>query len=584
MEKNVEWLDVPNGRIGVDGASGAITAMHLTESDIEFVSQPDARGLLRLAAPLPRYGAHYVETGVHGRPELERQGDGPRLRYADVATAEGRIPVSVEIDLIPTADGLLLRARVHNGWTDVIPQIVFPQLFGLGTVGASDDTRLQLGRGRLYPFQELTLHPDSARYLDLGLYRYYGYGYSAFNMKWLDYGSPAGGFSLFARDTRYNLQGLLVDRPDRVAEQVDLRWMHYPFIEPGETWESPEYVLLLHPGDWYAGARAYQQYAADAYPYRAPRRLREALGFRSIWLSYWNAPPMYRFADLAELAAEIEGLDLAEMCVWGWQTQFGYPMEVDTRLGTAEELSDGIRRSRALGVPISLFATHHLVADNSKTDPAWLHRNAAGQRGLSNWTYNRDFLPRFGPLFSATHSSVMASALSPGWRATGLENYRRLLDLGATSICFDQFFTWNEPNFSPERDGRPDAEGEKLLEFGARAGPDPCRPSRRRLFGRRGRGCVGPRAGLHVGVVLRARLGGFGSLPLRLSALPLERLHQRASPRRAPGLCRRWAPERNARRHGAAATRLPGAGVDPAEALASSPSAAALFHGGSVSF
>lgn len=469
MATEVEWLSVPNGRLGLDPVGGAIASLELTKPELAFVRHGSGRGLLRLAAPLPGYAAHYVEVGTHGAAEVGRREDGLRLRYPSLATAEGPVPVAVEIDLTPTNAGLVMQAQVENRWTETIPQIVFPQIFGLGAVGEADDTRLQLGRGRLHPFRELTLPADSAHFLDLGLYKYYGYGFSAFNMKWLDYGGADGGFSLFARDPRYDLQGLLVDRPDRVEDVVDLRWLHYPYVEPGERWESAEFVLLPHPGEWFAGARAYQDFAATAFPYRAPERVREALGFRSIWLSYWNAPPMYRFDDLPELAAEMEGLDLAEMSVWGWMTQFGYPMEVDTRLGSAAELAEGMRRSGELGVPISLFTTHHLVEDRPETDPAWLHLNAAGQRELSNWTYNRDFLPRFGPLFSATHSCVMASALSPGWRATGLENYRRLLELGTTSICFDQFFPWNEPNLNPERDGRPGDEGEKLLEFGERA-------------------------------------------------------------------------------------------------------------------
>ena len=469
MVDRVEQIIIPNGRIEVDRGSGAITAVRLTDPNIEFVSRPDGRGLVRLAAPLPEFGAHYVETGVHGRPIVERQGDGLRLSYPELASPSGTIPVSVEITLTPASEGLVLRARVHNGWTETIPQLVFPQIFGLGAIAGPEDTRLQFGRGRLYPFKELTLPPDSARYLDLGLYRYYSYGFSPFNMKWLDYGDSHGGLTLFSRDTRYTQQGLLADRPDRAEEWLDLRWVHYPFIEPGETWESGEFVLMLHPGDWYAGARTYQEFAANAYPYRAPRRLREALGVRSIWLSFWNAPPMYRFADLPDLAAELDDLGLAEMVVWGWQTHFGYPMRVDTRLGTEAELSNAMHRSQERGVPISLFTTHHLVADGPDTDASWLHLNAAGQRAFGNWTYNRDFLPRFGPLYSATHSCLQASALSRRWRSAGLDNYRRLLALGATSICFDQFFPWNDLNYSAKRDGRPNAEGEKLLEFGERA-------------------------------------------------------------------------------------------------------------------
>jgi hypothetical protein len=68
-----------------------------------------------------------------------------------------------------------------------------------------------------------------------------------------------------------------------------------------------------------------------------------------------------------------------------------------------------------------------------------------------------------------THAMMRGSALAPGWREAALKAYEHLLDLGATSICFDQFWSWFEPNFSQHRDGRPDAEGDRLLEFGRNA-------------------------------------------------------------------------------------------------------------------
>jgi hypothetical protein len=64
---------------------------------------------------------------------------------------------------------------------------------------------------------------------------------------------------------------------------------------------------------------------------------------------------------------------------------------------------------------------------------------------------------------------MRGSALAPGWRQEALEQYRHILDLGAKSICFDQFWSWFEPNFSDARDARPDAEGDRLLEFGRAA-------------------------------------------------------------------------------------------------------------------
>ncbi len=199
--------------------------------------------------------------------------------------------------------------------------------------------------------------------------------------------------------------------------------------------------------------------------------MREALAIRSLWPAVRNAPPRFRYRDLPEYAAEVAdpSLGVGEVVFWHWWLKNGYPIVLDGRLGTEEELRTALDRCREMGVPISLFVSHHILRDTDETDPDWLHRNKTGQAVVWNWTYSSDYIPKFPVLFAATHSMVKASALSPGWRETGLNEYRRALDLGAESICFDVFYAWGEPNYSPSADGEPDEEGERLIEFAREA-------------------------------------------------------------------------------------------------------------------
>ena len=467
-------LDFLHGRVGLDLATGSVTSLHLAEPETEFIARPSGAGLLRFALPLDDHPGHHVEVGTHGAPEADRRDAGLRLRYAALATDDGPTDVTVEITLAAAEDGLRLRARVHNAGTRPIPQVVFPQLLGLAAVDGADETRVQLGRGKLYPLRELAMRPDDAHFLEVRMQRYYTYGFGPpHTMKWLDYGSTRRGVTLYSRNTRDVTQGLLVERPDRTDERVGLSWVHYPHIAPGETWDSGDFVLVPHAGDWYAGARAYQRFAAEAYPYQAPRRIREALGVRTIWAAVRSARPTFPLSQIAEYAAEMSdpGLDLAELVVWHWWRRNGYPIFLDPRLGTEQDFRDALDRCRALGVPVSLFVSHKLVRDNAaETDPSWVFLNAAGQRVLSNWTYGEGFVPRFGPPFIGTHSMVYGSARSPGWRATGLEQYERIQEkYGPVSICFDQFWAWAGPDFNPAGDGKPDEEGEFLLQFGRQA-------------------------------------------------------------------------------------------------------------------
>lgn len=454
-----------------DRDNGAITRIHLDESETDFVRHPSGAGLLRIAAPFEHYPSHFAETSARAHPEVERGGDGVRITWPELVSDEGPLAVRVEIALNATSDGLVMSARVHNGWSEPIPEVIFPQLLDLEAIGGTVTTRLRLGRGNLRPFRELTMKPDDAWWLDRRLQRYLPFGGIPFNMKWLDFGDEKRGLTLYSRDTRHTTQGLLLQRPSRNVDCLHLRWIHYPFIQPGETWESGEYVLRPHAGDWYAGARAYQAFARTSYPYRAPQRIREALAVRSIWPAVRNAPPNFPIRKLPDYAAELTDpeLGVTEMILWHWWLKNGYPIFLDPRLGTEEEFRAAIKACTGMGVPVVLFVSHHLVRDTDESDPEWFHLNAGGQPVADNWTYGRDFLPMFQVPFSGTHAMLRGSALSRGWREEGWRNYREILGRGASGICFDVFGAAKTPNFNPAIDGNPDEEGEKLLAFAERA-------------------------------------------------------------------------------------------------------------------
>lgn len=466
-DRSTSWLTVPNGRFRVDPSSGALAEARLVDPDMPMVRHESGIGLVRVAMPVDAYPAHHVEAGTHGSPRVHRSGDCVRLEYNEFETALGAAPVRMELEVEPSESGLRLHAKVENLGTELIPQVVFPQIFGLEDISGADSTRLQLARGRMHPFRDIDVRPEDAHFLEVHRQRYFPFGNREHSMKWLDYGSPQGGFSLYSCDTHYTTQGVTIERFAESPDHAAIRWVHYPFIEPGETWDSGDFILYPHPGDWYAGARAYQAFANEHYPYRAPDRIREALGIRTIWPAVRGELPTFPISQIDEYAAEIAdpSLGLAELCVWHWWRTNGYPITLDSRLGTEADLRASLERCRELGVPVSLFVSHHLVRDEEANDDFMVHLNSANQRVQQNWTYGLGFVPRFGPSFSGTHALTQGSALSPAWRQTGLEEYQKILAMGATSICFDQFRAWPEPNFNPAVDGRPDEEGEKLLEF-----------------------------------------------------------------------------------------------------------------------
>lgn len=473
MTDELTVLTAGPARAQFSPTSAALRGVQLPDTGTEFITDPDRRGgLLRMAVPLPGRAGHWLELGTQATPTVTEHAEEMRLVYDGLVSEHVELDVRVEVNLRPCEQGLVLRARVHNSSEYQIPQLAFPQLLGLHPLAEPADTRLQLPGRRMQPFVELAMRPDDVTFLQYPLQEYIWYGSLDFTMKWLDYGDPGRGLTLYSCSPRYTTQGLLVERPDRGRNTIDLRWVHYPFIEPGESWDSDDFILVPHTGDWYAGARAYQQFAAARYPYNAPRRVREALAIRSVWPAVRNSDDItFTFLELPAYAEEVADpqLGITELVLWHWWLKNGYPIIVDERLGTEDELRSAIAQCAEIGVPVALFVSHHILRDTKETDPAWVHLNAAGQPTVWDWTYGPGFLPKFRPSFHATHSMIKGSALSPGWRETGLAEYRRIVGRGADGICFDVYYAWGDPNFNPSADGRRDEEGEKLLEFGREA-------------------------------------------------------------------------------------------------------------------
>lgn len=464
------FLRLEHGATSVEIDPARCALVSLRHGDREYVDPERAGSLVRLAVPVDGHDAHAAEI-ADAEPAVERDGQRVVLTYAGVASVHGTLGVTVEVHLALGDDGLTVRARVANEDDRLVPQVAFPQLQGLTPRTAGDETALQLPGRRMLPFEELAMRPDDLSFLEVPLQEYIYYGCLDLTMKWLDYGDAEGGVTMYSRDTRYTSQGLLVQRQDRFTERLDLRWAHYPELRNGEAWDSGEFVILPHDGDWYAGARAYQRFAAQQYPYRAPQRIREALAVRSIWPALRNTLPTFRFTEMPDYALECadDSLGIGEVVLWHWWLKNGLPMIVDDRLGSEDELRAALAACREGGVPVSMFVSHYILREGDETDPSWVHRKRAGQAIVWNWTYSDEYLPKFPVRFRATHSMVKASFLSEGWRKTSLEEYRRIMDLGAESICFDVFYAWDEPDYSPTADGRPDEAGERLLEFGEAA-------------------------------------------------------------------------------------------------------------------
>ena len=369
-------------------------------------------------------------------------------------------PVSAEVRIRPAGDGrsLVLSVAIDNQSGVPIPQVLFPDLAGLRPFAGRENTELRTCGFVKKPFLELDPEDEGRWYAarrnwaDL----YSGAYDKSMAARWMDFGDRRGGFSLFPRVWGW---GALNKTGEPTTEhvllhlsQIDgtLRLMceQRVAIAPGERWASPEYVLTPRRHGWAKGIEPFRAWLREKRqrPYPTPQRMRETLGYRSVWMAqqYADADPesstvVWRFSDLPGLADECLEHSLNEMVLWLWQP-WELPEQPSPQLGTADEFDQAIEACRAKGVNVSLFISVMTMLDPLPGKYGWTD---AGEY----WGYHTDFVPMLRPYYGQASKGSFAKQTHPAWQADVASSLLGMIQRGWTSITWDQArYTPQEPN------------------------------------------------------------------------------------------------------------------------------------------
>ena len=109
---------------------------------------------------------------------------------------------------------------------------------------------------------------------------------------------------------------------DTLPSKVRIASVHYPQVEPGGEYDSGEYVLTEHTGNWIHGVGAYKAFV-EQNRHRGvpvPRRVKEMLGFRTIFMNngYLKDPTDYswNYDDLPKVAEDMKEHGIYDLNAW----------------------------------------------------------------------------------------------------------------------------------------------------------------------------------------------------------------------------------------------------------------------------
>lgn len=462
-EENVYKVRLNGLEVWLDAENGDIIRLSSDATGVLLEGSRERSGLLDAAYPINSFLPLRLASRF-SKAQVRIEDNQVTIRWDTLGPSRSNIPlppghVRAQATIRAADDGrsVILSCRIENLSEAAIPQVLFPDLWGMTALHGPERTELRLARGVTLPFTVASREPESAPpyYERTGWQPYLAQrshhgGYYAQNaLRWLDFGGLGGGLSVFQRKWgTQDLPDVFTYRSESDPLHLRLTWQQKGQIEPGQTWESGEFWLTPHPGGWAKGIEVYRDYVRRTSPPRTlPEHVRNGLGFRSIWMTQipeTNPGEAYfKYRDLPSVAEDSIQHGLDELVPWFWScSYFRMPVHSCAMLGTEQELLQGMDQARALGVNVAPFFSIHIILNPAVSrygvNPA-----------LDDWDYHPEFIPQFQPFYIHALEGTFISDDNPVWQQDVQDTLSEWVNRGMHSLTFDQFHYKQAPGRKP---------------------------------------------------------------------------------------------------------------------------------------
>ena len=442
-------------RISLDAQSGSILRLEYDGPGALLEAEPSEAGIVDLAYPLPNFEPLRLASRFSHDVKIARAEGGLVLSWDALGTSRpfavaGKVSAEVRLTSTPDGQSIVMSCQVRNQSERAVRQVIFPDLAGLVPTDGIDHTYFKTGGFGSAPFRELQLADGDEFYAQSNAFREYTSGgmFDPMWMRWMDLGGLKGGLSLFPRRWGWDPKVTVLLHLSPTTHKLRLMCLHPVEVKPGETWESGEFVLTPHRSGWAKGIEPYREWvrAHLKREYPVPEHIRRGLGYRTLWMCqnqpHDPADVVWRFGDLPRLAQEAKEHGLTEMVLWAWCPGFALPLPGPfPHLGTEAEFAAAIKECRRIGVNVAPFIS--VLQANKATGP----RYGLSVPETGGWTYHTELIPRFNPPYAGAYACAQVATNNQLWQDDIVASVQHLIDLGVTSLSWDQYLAVpGEPN------------------------------------------------------------------------------------------------------------------------------------------
>ena len=328
--------------------------------------------LFRLCVPSPQWDGRYADSNasqVNLSLEAENRVVGT---FREFTAADGaKLDIAVTVTYILEERMLKLRYRVENQSGAAISQILFPMLSGFadGSKGMRMYAPEQafLTEDRVWdPFAAGNKnHKGWTRNNNRHDVRYP----QLLSTAWLDYSDQAGGVSVEQRGEQFDICDFGVEHliekdrgdPEKNIRALQIALQSSPNIQSGEAWESPEFVIYVHEGDWHSAAASHREWLRTVTKFpEVSGEFQNTLGWHFYFMKQQDGTVFHDYNDLPKMAKAALDAGIHYIMVFGWfqaghdnAYPFGYYANPDW--GGEEVLREKLAECEAMGCHVIPF-------------------------------------------------------------------------------------------------------------------------------------------------------------------------------------------------------------------------------------
>ncbi len=489
--------------LSLDPAAGSLSSLVVKRNQSELIGEKRLLASFRICLPLPDYQCNYIEGAKHKPVAVNNTGSGFSVRFSGMRSEKGEYPLDLSYTITLADDEVRFRAQLTNKSEYPVSEFWFPRIGGWTQFGGREARLAVPGyvscAHNISLFREFPggrgLGAEAAEFSD---------DYPGMPMPWweiydarhdtglyLGYHDKTLRYSTFHTYLYPNVTGETDSwlTPEQAAgAPLGLVFSHvrYPFINSGETFDTGEFIIRVHQGNWHQGSLYYRKWFLEHFPFDKSGSWLRA---QRSWFSSIIYQPEdriiadYKTYDRWAHDAEQYGIKCHELIGWDkGGLERDYPEYFpEPKLGGWAAYEALLKSIKSRGARCLTFVNYNILDSDGDEYPALKQYTRQDQFGSTpNWMAwgESTLIARKG---ISVRRHLLASVV-PGFQDLLEKRFLRLIEAGADGFQIDKTCVGCTLDWNPLNTRKPDValcEGlveaiESLVTKGRKVNPQFC--------------------------------------------------------------------------------------------------------------